>query len=103
MVSERATADLVGPVLRAGPPTDAVIAAIQRLNGEVQVIDRGAYLRVLVPQRCEVTRAAIEAALARPFRLPGDLEAVMVSFRGRLQMDETAAVWQVAAAGGVRS
>ena len=35
-------------------------------------MDRGAYVRVLVPQCCVVTRAAIEKHLGRPFRFAQD-------------------------------
>ncbi|MEP6653275.1 MAG: MmoB/DmpM family protein [Myxococcales bacterium] len=85
----------VGPVLTAGRVADAIVAAIQKENVGVQVTDRGSYLRVSVPDRCQVSRAAIEAALdqAQPFRLPGDLERVMPSFSGRFQVSEDAAAW----------
>ena len=85
----------VGPVLMAGRVADAIVAAIQKENVGVQVTDRGSYLRVAVPGRCQVSRAAIEAALDQPhpFRLPGDLERVMPSFSGRFQVSEDAAAW----------
>lgn len=83
----------VGPVLEAGEIADAIVAAIRALNTGVEVLDRGAYLRVSAPGRCEVTRPAIEAALGRTFRLPGDLEQVMPSFAGALEIDEDRAVW----------
>lgn len=92
------TADWVGPVLSSGPVADAIIAAIRQENDGVQVTDRGSYLRVLVPDRCAVTRAAIEGALSRPFRLPGDLEQVMPSFRGRFRVSEDQACWSFGAA-----
>ena len=78
----------VGPVLQGGAAAQAVVAAIRTLNRQVEVLDRGAYLRVLVPGRCLVTRAAIEAELRAPFRLPGDLERVMPSFKGRLSLSD---------------
>ena len=86
--------DWVGPVLQAGPLADAVISAIKACNRTVELLDRGAYVRVLTPERCVVTRAAIEAQTARPFRLPGELEAIMSSFKGRLRIDEDEAVWE---------
>lgn len=89
------THDWVGPVLQRGPLADAVISAIKACNATVELLDRGAYVRVLAPQRCVVTRAAIEAALARPFRLPGELEAIMSSFKGRLRIDEDQVVWEL--------
>ena len=41
----------VGPVLQRGPVGDAVLAAIEALNADVELLDRGAYVRVLVPIR----------------------------------------------------
>jgi MmoB/DmpM family len=90
-------ADCVGPVLSAGAVADAIVTAIRQENTGVQVTDRGSYLRVLVPERCAVTRTAIEAALSRPFRLPGDLEQVMPSFRGRFRVSEEQASWSFGA------
>jgi toluene monooxygenase system protein D len=84
----------VGPVLRHGKRCDAVIAAIRSLNPEVSLLDRGAYLRVLVPNRCVVTRVAIEHALGEAFQLPGDLEMIMPSFQGRFRVSEAEAVWE---------
>jgi len=86
-------ADQVGPVLEASDTARAVIAAIRQLNGAAVVEDQGSYLRVLVPQRCVVTRRAIESALGRPFRLPADLEVLMPAFKGTLQLSEEEAVW----------
>ncbi len=83
----------VGPVLEAGETARAVIAALRRLNTDVVVLDRGSYLRVLVPGRCRMTREAVERALGRPFRLPGDLERVMPSFKGRLVVGDDEVVW----------
>ena len=85
--------DLVGPVLEAGESASAVVAAIRQLNRDVVVRDRGSYLRVLVPVRCVVTRRAIEQSLGRDFRLPGDLELFMPSFKGHFNVTEEEAVW----------
>ena len=76
------TYDHVGPVLQAGALTNAIVAAIRDLNSEVMVVDRGAYLRVLAPRSCIVTRASIEKHLGRPVRFPGELETVMSAFKG---------------------
>jgi MmoB/DmpM family len=84
---------LVGPVLQASVAASAVISAIRELNDGVQVADRGSYLRVSVEGRCVVTRRAIEAHIGRPFVLPGDLELIMPSFKGKLSMTEDEARW----------
>jgi toluene monooxygenase system protein D len=94
--SERSETDRrnwVGPVLQAGPVADAVIAAIRELNAGVEIVDRGAYLRVSCAGRCRVTRAALERHRGAPFRLPIDLEAVMSSFKGRLSISEEEVCW----------
>jgi len=88
--------DRVGPVLQPGAIGAAIVAAIQDLNSDVMVVDRGAYLRVMVPNRCFVTRAAIEKHLGRPFRFPGELETVMSAFKGTLKLGQDDAVWQFA-------
>jgi len=80
--------DHVGPVLQNGVLADAIVSAIRDLNSDVLVMDRGAYLRVLVPRRCVVTRNAIEK------HLPGELETVMAAFKGALQLSQDEAVWQ---------
>src|SRR5436190_211572 len=85
----------VGPVLIPGPLSDAVIAAIRAANAEVTVLDRGAYLRVLVPGRCRLSTRMVEELTARPFRLPSDLEAIMPSFRGRLVLGDGEVVWEL--------
>jgi len=80
--------DRVGPVLQTGAIGAAIVAAIRDLNPDVIVLDRGAYLRVMVPRRCFVTRAAIEKHLGRAFRFP--------AFKGALQLGQEDAVWQFA-------
>ncbi len=84
----------VGPVLLSSELGRAVLAAIVSCNSGVEVRDRGAYVRVLAPSRCRVTRDAIEAAAGHPVRLPADLELCMPSFTGRLRVDAEGAVWE---------
>jgi hypothetical protein len=88
--------DRVGPVLQSGPVANAIIAAIKDLNEDVILLDRGAYIRVLVPRYCVVTRSAIEEHLGRSFRFPGELETVMSAFKGSLQLNQDNAAWQFA-------
>lgn len=83
----------VGPVLEADDVGRAIVAAIREANADVAVLDRGGYLRVMVPGRCVVSRAAIEQALGRAFRLPGDLELVMPSFQGAIRITDDEVVW----------
>jgi toluene monooxygenase system protein D len=88
------TYDSVGPVLQSGTVANAIIAAIKDLNQEVVIVDRGAYLRVLVPRYCVVTRSAIEKHLGRAFRFPGELETVMSAFKGSFQLNQDDAAWR---------
>jgi hypothetical protein len=90
--------DRVGPVLQSGPVANAIIAAIEDLNQDVMIVDRGAYVRVLVPNCCVVTRLAIEKHLGRSFRFPGELEAIMSAFKGSLQLNQDDAAWRLAQA-----
>jgi toluene monooxygenase system ferredoxin subunit len=83
----------VGPVLQVGSRADAIVRAIRAENPTAEVLDRGAYLRVLVPGRCRVTREAIERECGGSFELPGDLEAVMSSFKGRFEVSASEATW----------
>jgi toluene monooxygenase system protein D len=85
---------LAGPVLEASASGRAVARAIRALNPAAQVLDRGAYLRVQAPGACRVTREEIERALGEPFHLPADLEKVMPSFQGRLQVTRDEARWE---------
>jgi hypothetical protein len=86
--------DRVGPVLQSGTVANAIVAAIKELNQDVLVVDRGAYVRVLVPQCCVVTRSAIEKHLGRSFRFPGELETVMSAFKGSIQLNQNDAAWR---------
>jgi hypothetical protein len=85
--------DRVGPVVLASEIGRAIVAVIREQNKDVEVQDRGSYLRVLARARCGVTRLAVERALGRPFRLPSDLELIMPSFSGSLSVTEDEAVW----------
>lgn len=90
--------ELVGPVLETGETANAVIAAIRSLNeGDIVLQNRGAYVRILVPDRCIVTCDAIQKELGHPFTLPGDLECIMPSFKGAFEVSEEQAVWSFGA------
>jgi toluene monooxygenase system protein D len=88
------TYDHVGPVLQSGALGNAIVAAIRDLNSGVIVVDRGAYLRVLAPRTCLVTRIGIEKHLGRPMRFPGELETVMSAFKGAIHLTQDEAVWK---------
>jgi hypothetical protein len=83
----------VGPVLQADELGRAVALAIVELNPSAEIIDRGAYYRVLADGRCTLTRAAVERISGRRFQLPGDLERVMPAFSGYLSINPQGASW----------
>jgi hypothetical protein len=84
----------VGPVLERGPSGDAVVAAILRENPGARIVDRGSYVRVLVPERCEVSRHAIEMELGGAVTFPCDLERIMPSFKGAMCVTDDEVVWK---------
>lgn len=84
---------LVGPILASGEVAAAIAAAASALNPHVAVTDEGAYVRVFAPGRCHVTRQMIERQLGRPLELRASLEAIMVSFRGRLALSRDEVLW----------
>jgi nitrite reductase/ring-hydroxylating ferredoxin subunit len=83
----------VGPVLHATPFAHVVANVIEDENDDVVVLDEGAYLRVLAPGTCRLSRAALEAAIGPAIRFPGDLEIVMSSFIGVLKVADDGVVW----------
>ena len=86
--------DLVGPVLRSSPLTQAARAAILELNPLVEFRDHGSYLRVLAKGRCRLTRQALEKHAGTALTFPSDLESIMASFKGQLSISEDEAVWE---------
>jgi toluene monooxygenase system protein D len=85
----------VGPVLHATPFARSVVSVIEEENTHVLVQDEGAYLRVLSPRVCRLSRAGLEAVTGSAIRFPGDLEVVMSSFAGVMQLTEDDAVWRL--------
>ncbi len=85
----------VGPVLVANDLSQHIIAAIKTLNPIVEVQRYGSYFRVLVPQRCRLTKKAIEEQTGNTFTLPDSLELIMPSFKGKLSCTEEEVVWSL--------
>jgi toluene monooxygenase system protein D len=90
------TVESVGPVLHSTPFARTVIAAIRDENEQVVVQDEGAYLRVLVPRICRLSRTGLEVATGVTVRFPGELELVLSSFTGVMKMTEDDVVWRLA-------
>lgn len=87
-------ADLVGPVVRAGPLAEAIIDAVADDNPgrDVLVVDRGDYVRVHTAHVCRLSRASLQRHLGAPFELSA-LEIEMPSFKGRLRTRVDEYVW----------
>lgn len=83
----------VGPVFQAGYLTNIVVSVIQATNQDVEILHRGSYVRVLVPNRCLLDRKEVESRTGDSFELPRDLEAIMPSFKGKLTMTQDQAIW----------
>jgi len=88
-----APARAVGPVLCNNPLGQAVARALVQMNPGVEIIDRGAYLRVVGRGRCELRSEMVEQQLGGRFELPGDLESVMPAFEGQLRIEGESASW----------
>ena len=93
MTGLRSAEGAIGPVLQATALGWAIVAAISMENERTDVCDEGAYLRVLVPDVCRVSRAEVERQYGQPVSFPGDLELAMPSFSGRVRMTENGAAW----------
>ncbi|HEY0449984.1 MmoB/DmpM family protein [Actinophytocola sp.] len=85
----------VGPVLRMGDEIDQVIAAIEDDNPgqEIEVIDRGSYVRVQGEDRVVVTQESLRRYLGAEFRIRS-LEAMMPSFSGRIITGSDSITWE---------
>ena len=79
----------VGPVLRAGPLTAAVIEAAEEDNPgkTIRVDDKVAYVRIDCESELILRRETLERALGRPFRM-SELEVELGSFAGRIETTE---------------
>jgi toluene monooxygenase system protein D len=84
----------VGPVFRIGDEIDKIIAAIEDDNPEreIEVIDRGAYVRVQAESRLVLTEASLQNHLGPDYRIRS-LEVVLSSFAGRVATGSDSITW----------
>jgi toluene monooxygenase system protein D len=84
------SANVVGPVLRAGELANAVIEAAREDNPgkEVVVVDHVAYVRVGVDHECLLNRDTVERHLGRPF-IMAELETDLAAIAGQLEVTES--------------
>ena len=87
---------MVGPVVRGldANLADAVIDAIEADNPDADVVvdDEGGYIRISTPNLCRLTRASLEDALGRTFKLH-QLEPQLAGFAGRMRLTDDEVVW----------
>lgn len=101
----------VGPVLRMGDDVDRVVAAIEDDNPdtEVEVVDRGSYVRVQAEGRLVLTEETLRSYLGDDYEIRS-IETMMPSFAGRIITSSSSIIWEnvaarrsLAAAGGERA
>ena len=85
----------VGPVLRMGDEVEQIIAAIKDDNPgtELEVIDRGAYVRVQGEDQITVTQETLRRYLGADYEIRS-FEAIMSAFSGRAVTTSDAITWQ---------
>jgi len=85
----------VGPILRMGDEIDQVVAAIEDDNPgqEIEVIDRGSYVRVQGEDRVVLTQATLRRYLGAEFAIRS-LESMMPSFSGRIITGSDSITWE---------
>jgi len=91
--------DAVGPILRMCDEVESVIRAIQDDNpDDLEIVDRGAYVRVQRREFLRVTRESLERHLGAGFQM-SRLEAIMSAFAGRIRTSSDEIVWYLQSAG----
>jgi len=77
---------VVGPVMQSGEIAQAVIEAVREDNApkEVEIHDRGSYIRISVEDECIINRSTIERMMGRPFKMY-EMEAYMSAFNGQIE------------------
>ena len=85
----------VGPVLRMGDEVELIIAAIEDDNPgtDIEVIDRGAYVRVQGDGQITVTQQTLRRYLGADYEIRS-FGAIMSAFSGRAITTSDAITWQ---------
>ena len=97
MTQAELSSKLVGPVVRGVDEeiAEALLEAIEKDNPDAEIFyeDHGAYVRIHTYKRCRVTRASLQEALQRPFKL-SNLEPALSGFAGRMKyISDEELVW----------
>ena len=85
----------VGPVLRMGDEVDPVIAAIEDDNPgtDIEVIDRGAYVRVQGEDQITLTQDTLRRYLGADYEIRS-FGGIMSAFSGRVITTSDTITWQ---------
>ena len=85
----------VGPVLRMGDEVEQIIAAIEDDNPgtEIEVIDRGAYVRVQGEDQITVTQETLRRYLGADYEIRA-FGGIMSAFSGQAITASDAITWQ---------
>ncbi len=85
----------VGPVLRMGDEVEQVIAAIQEDNPgtEIEVVDRGASVRVQGEDQITVTEQTLRRYLGADYEIRS-FGGIMSAFSGRAVTTSDSITWQ---------
>ena len=85
----------VGPILRMGDEVEQVIAAIEDDNpdSDIEVVDRGAYVRMQGEDRITVTEQTLRRYLGADFAIASFGE-MMTAFSGRAITSSDAITWE---------
>lgn len=91
----------VGPILRMCDEVELVAAAIEDDNPdrEIEILDRGAYVRIHASDHLRVTTESLKRHLGDQFEIRS-LEAIMPSFSGRISTSTDAVEWSLGHVGG---
>jgi toluene monooxygenase system protein D len=85
----------VGPVLRMGDEVEQIIAAIEDDNPgtDIEVIDRGAYVRVQGEDEITVTQETLRGYLGADYEIRS-FESIMSAFSGKVITSSDAITWR---------
>ena len=85
----------VGPILRMGDEVEQVIAAIEDDNpdADIEVVDRGAYVRIQGEDRITVTEQTLRRYLGADFEI-ASFGTMMSAFSGRAITSSDAITWE---------
>ncbi|MCW2762348.1 MAG: toluene 4-monooxygenase protein [Marmoricola sp.] len=83
----------VGPVLQSTPLARFMIEAMEEEHPGLFVEDAGAYYRVFAPGVCRLRKEVVDEIAGRDVAFPRELEVILSSFTGRMQMNQSGAVW----------